>query len=95
MSLAMGKLLSLVAFIVMIGFAVLLLSIALAIVVAEWVGSYAWAFVIVGGLYAIVAVVFLLMRDRLFSNAMVKTFVGMFFPEKQEKEEDEDDEDEE
>lgn len=91
MALTMGKLLSLVAFIVMIGFAILLLSIALTIVVSEWVGSLAWAFVIVGGLYALVAVVFLLLRDSLFSNTMVKTFAKMFFPDKTEEEDDDED----
>lgn len=95
MSLVMGKFLALTAFIVLVGFAILLFSTALAIVVSKWVGSLALAFVIVGGLYLLFALLFMLLRESLFSNAMVKTFMGMFFPDDETNKEEDEDEDEE
>ncbi len=90
LSLGVGKVLALLVFILLIGFAILLLTAALVILVAEWVNSYLWAFVIVGGFFALVAVLFLVLRESIFTNSMVRTFSKMFFPEKKEDEDDED-----
>ena len=91
LSVSTGRFLSIIAFVVLIGFALLLFSFALTLVVARWIDSLPWAFVIVGGLWTILALLCIFLRDAIFSSAMVKTFTKMFFPEKQE-EEDEDDE---
>lgn len=93
LALGTGRLLAFITFIIFIGFAILLLSLGLTIVVAEWINSYAWAFVIVGGLYALLAVTCFVLRDSIFSSAMVRTFSKMFFPPEAKDEEEEDDED--
>lgn len=79
LSVIFGKALSLVAFILLLGMALLLFTGALIILIAHLVGSLLWAFVIMGGVYLIAAVIFLLKRDTLFAGTMVGTFSGMFF----------------
>lgn len=88
LSVGTGRVLSILAFIILIAFALLLFSLALSLVVAQWINSLPWAFVIVGGLWMIMALLCIVLRDRIFSSAMVKTFTKMFFPEKTEEEDD-------
>lgn len=78
------------AFLLMLLLAVLTLTGALVAAVAQWIGSLMWAFVIVGGAYLIAALVFYLLRKRLFVDGMVRTFSRMFFDNEPNLEEDDD-----
>ena len=66
---------------------------ALVAAVALWIGSLIWAFVIVGGFYLIAALLFYLLRDRLFTGGMVRTFSRMFFENNSNDTEGDDEED--
>ena len=61
--------------------ALLVLTGALIAALATWINSVIWAFVIVGGVYVILAIVMFLLRDRLFTGSMIKMFSRMFFQE--------------
>ena len=74
-----SRAISLTAFLLMLLLAMLTLTGALVAAVALWIGSLIWAFVIVGGFYLIAALLFYLLRDRLFTGGMVRTFSRMFF----------------
>ena len=73
--------------------AMLTLTGALVAAVALWIGSLIWAFVIVGGFYLIAALLFYLLRDRLFTGGMVRTFSRMFFENNSNDTEGDDEED--
>ena len=68
-----SRAISLTAFLLMLLLAMLTLTGALVAAVALWIGSLIWAFVIVGGFYLIAALLFYLLRDRLFTGGMVRT----------------------
>jgi protein-S-isoprenylcysteine O-methyltransferase Ste14 len=86
LSLFSGKVLSVVAFVVFLWLAFMFLSVALVIVVSEWVGSLTWGLVIVGGLFLLLALLCLALRNTLFSSTMVKTFTGLLFTENMDDE---------
>ena len=65
--------------------ALLVLTGALIAALATWINSVIWAFVIVGGVYVILAIVMFLLRDRLFTGSMIKMFSRMFFQENAKK----------
>ena len=85
-----SRAISLTAFLLMLLLAMLTLTGAL---VALWIGSLIWAFVIVGGFYLIAALLFYLLRDRLFTGGMVRTFSRMFFENNSNDTEGDDEED--
>ena len=80
-------------FLLMLLLAMLTLTGALVAAVALWIGSLIWAFVIVGGFYLIAALLFYLLRDRLFTGGMVRTFSRMFFENNSNDTEGDDEED--
>ena len=84
----LGKALSIVLVILLAQLAVILFAGALTVLVYQWVGSLLWAFVIMGGFFVILAVVIYLLREKLFANSMVRTFVKMFFGNKNNEEDD-------
>lgn len=79
LSLLCGKAMAIIAFALVLLLAILILTGALIVAVAGWIGSFLWALLIVGGFYLLVSIVFYLIRDRLFRDSMVKTFSKMFF----------------
>ena len=82
-----SRAISLTAFLLMLLLAMLTLTGALVAAVALW------AFVIVGGFYLIAALLFYLLRDRLFTGGMVRTFSRMFFENNSNDTEGDDEED--
>ena len=62
--------------------ALLTLTGALIAALATWINSVIWAFVIVGGVYLILAVIMYAQREKMFTGSMVKMFSKMFFQEK-------------
>ena len=88
-----SRAISLTAFLLMLLLAMLTLTGALVAAVALWIGSLIWAFVIVGGFYLIAALLFYLLRDRLFTGGMVRTFSRMFFENNSNDTEGDDEED--
>lgn len=74
-----GKAVAMAAFALMLLLAILVLTVALIVAVAGWIDSLIWALVIVGGVYLLMAVLFFVLRDRLFLGGMVRTFSKMFF----------------
>ena len=88
-----SRAISLTAFLLMSLLAMLTLTGALVAAVALWIGSLIWAFVIVGGFYLIAALLFYLLRDRLFTGGMVRTFSRMFFENNSNDTEGDDEED--
>ena len=84
-----SRAISLTAFLLML----LLAMLTLVAAVALWIGSLIWAFVIVGGFYLIAALLFYLLRDRLFTGGMVRTFSRMFFENNSNDTEGDDEED--
>ena len=93
LALIFSKTLSLVAFILLIGMALLLFTGALVVLVHAWVNSWLWAFVIMGGFYLVVALVFFFTRETMFSGAMVKTFSKIFFGRDDEDDNDDEEDD--
>ena len=87
MSTVVSKAISFVVFILFMLIALLLFTGALVLLVDKWVDSMLLAFVITGGFYLIVGLVFLALKDRMFSGMMVKTFSKMFFTKKSEDDE--------
>lgn len=74
-----------ISFVLMILFAMLaLLTLTGALIAAlsTWLNSIIWAFVIVGGVYVILAIVMYAMREKMFAGSMVKMFSKMFFQDK-------------
>ncbi len=88
LSLFFGKAVAMAVFVVLLMLTALALTGAFVAAMYELVGSLALAFVIVGGFFLLVAVVVYLLRNRLFTGGMVRTFCRMFFPERPENEED-------
>lgn len=88
LSIICSKAITLTAFLLMLLLAVLTLTGALVVAVASWIDSLVWAFVIVGGFYLVAAVVFYLLRDKLFTGGMVRTFSKMFFEDNSNMEDD-------
>ena len=88
-----SRAISLTAFLLMLLLAMLTLTGALVAVVGVSIGSLIWAFVIVGGFYLIAALLFCLLRDRLFTGGMVRTFSRMFFENNSNDTEGDDEED--
>lgn len=88
LSTILGRGISLAAFLLMLLLALLMFSGALVAAVALLAGSLLWAFVIVGGLYLLGAMVFYLLRDRLFTGGMVRTLSRMFFEDSNATEDD-------
>lgn len=91
LALVFSKTLSLVAFILLLGIAILLFTGALVVLVESWVHSWLWAFVIMGGFYLLVALIFFLRRETMFSGSMVKTFSKIFFGDRDDDENEEED----
>jgi type VI protein secretion system component VasK len=89
-SLVFAKLLSFFTIILMAAISVMLFAGALTVLVYQWTGSLLLAFVIMGGVMALAAVVVWMLRNRFFRGAMISSFSSMLF--KDEEEEDEDDE---
>ncbi len=85
LSVGVGKILALVVFIMLLGLALMLFTGALVVLVAQWLDSYLYAFLIVGGFFVLVALLFFFLRETVFTNSMVKTFGKMFFPADKEK----------
>lgn len=85
LSVTSGKLLSMITFILLLAIALMVFAGALVALVYNWVNSLPWAFVITGAFLVLVAMVFFLLRDRIFTNSMVKMFSGMFFKVKPDK----------
>ena len=93
LALIFSKTLSLVAFILLIGMALLLFTGALVVLVHALVNSWLWAFVIMGGFSLVVALVFFFTRETMFSGAMVKTFSKIFFGRDEEDDNDDEEDD--
>lgn len=74
-----SRAISLTAFLLMLLLALMTLTGAFVAAVTLWVSSLIWAFVIVGGFYLVLAFLIYLLRDRLFTGGMVRTFSRMFF----------------
>jgi len=67
----------------------MLFTVALVIWLGELFGSMVLAAVILGGFYMVVAVIVLLLRNRIMTNTMVRTFSRMFFNRREESHEEE------
>ncbi len=78
LSLVIGKGLALVLAIVICSTALMAFSVALLVLVSQWVGSYILGAVILGGFYALVALVVWLLRGK-FVDMMVGMFARMVF----------------
>ncbi len=82
LSVAMGRL---VAMFLIIGLLLIVLSL-MAVVLIQWlaelIGSMLIASAIVCGAFALVLVVLLMLRKRLFRNTFVKLFIQIFYGEK-------------
>lgn len=89
LSVVTGSAMSLMIFIVLMGVAVLLFFVALAVLVAGWVGSLVWGFVIMGGFCLLVALIFWAFRKNIFANSMVRMFSKIFFNHDEEDRDDE------
>ncbi len=90
LSIFCGRAIVIAAFLLLLLLAILTLTGAVVAAVADCIGSLMWAFVIVGGAYLIIALIFYLLRKRLFVNSMVRTFSRMFFDNEPNLEEDDD-----
>lgn len=65
---------------------IIFLLIALAFYLGSILGAYHWGFLIVAGVFLIIAVIFLLLRDKFFTNPLINTLVGSLFERKINKE---------
>lgn len=88
-----GRVISVTAFLLPLLLALMTFTGALVAAVALWIGSLIWAFVIVGGFYLVAALLFYLLRNRLFTGGMVRTFSKMFFENNSNDTEGDDEED--
>lgn len=71
-SLLLGHLLLLIACLILTGFAILSLSIALAIYLGTLIGSQVWAFLIVAGIYFVLIAFLIIFKYGLIINPMVR-----------------------
>lgn len=60
------------------------LALALGLWLGEIIGSQACGMLIISGIFLVIALVFFLLRKRIFVNGLVRAFINMFF-EKDEK----------
>ena len=61
-------------------FGLIFLSMALAFFLGELFNSYGLGFLVVSGLYFLIALVFFLLRKTLIEKPVIKSFIKLFFP---------------
>lgn len=86
LSITVSKLLGLILILGVVLALLMLLSFGFVLLVGEWIGSYAWAALIVAAVVAIILLVLLKVRDRLFQESFVSLFVKLFFADDEEAE---------
>ena len=86
LTVAVSKLLGLILILGDVLALLLLLSFGLVLLVGEWIGSYGLAALMVAGVVAIVLLVLLKVRDKLFQGTFVSLFVKLFFAGHEESE---------
>ncbi len=89
----LARMISYMILIILVGMALLLFSGALTVLVYQWLGSLLYAFLITGGFVALAAFIVYLLRNRLFTGIMVRSFSRMMFKERYDDGEDNDYED--
>jgi predicted transporter len=65
-------------------------SIALAFVLAEWTGKLYWGFLIVAGLYLLLAAIIWVAKERLLQLPIMNSLLQQFYSEEEEEENEED-----
>ena len=90
LSLLFSRGLSVVVAILMIGMALLMFTVAVTLLLGEWIGSVLWAVVIMGLLFTLCGLMLFARREHLFSDSMVRMFSRMFFSERFENNEKDD-----
>ena len=86
LSIAVSKLLGLILVLGVVLALLMLLSFGLVLLLGEWIGSYAWAAFIVAGVVAVVLLILLKLRDRIFQGSFVSLFVKLFFADDEQAE---------
>ncbi len=79
-----ARMLSFFAIILLAGIAVILFSGALTVLIYQWVGSLLYAFLIMGGVVTIIALIIYLLRNKLFAGMMVGPFSRMLFKDNED-----------
>lgn len=79
MSTLFSKGIGFVLMVLMMALALIMFTVALTLLLAQWIGSVIWALVIMGTLLCLAATLIYLLRDRLFGDSMVAMFSKMFF----------------
>lgn len=87
-----GRGLSILIFILLMFMALLLFVVALTILLSEWVDSLVLAFVIMGGFMCLSGFVIYLLRNKIFTNSMVRGFSRLFFADSDDDDYDNDEE---
>lgn len=85
LSVLLSGILSVFIVIVLLCFALVMLTIAASWAIALLVGSHLWAALIVAGIYIIVAIIIYRFRSRIFVNPMVHMFSKLMFEKEFEK----------
>ncbi len=80
LSISVSKLLGLILFLGVVSAFLLVLSLGLILLIAEWTKlSYGVASMIVAGVLLVVAVCAFLLKDKIFQSSFVRLFVRLFF----------------
>lgn len=79
LSITLNRLLSLILVLFAVSIVLLAFSIGLIFLIGDAIGSMAGGAFIVAGIFAVVAVVLFLLKDKLFAGSMVRMFMGIFF----------------
>lgn len=85
LSLSIARVLTSLALIMLLGFAVLTLIFAVVLLIGSATGHYALGAIIAAGILLLASLVVFLLRKKLFTDGLVRMFVQIFFPDEDEE----------
>ena len=85
LSLSLGQVLAMLLVVVSLSVVLLALGAGCVLVLGAWLGNYALAAFIVAGFFALLTLILLLLKGKLFVNGFVRLFTGIFFEDQEEE----------